>query len=151
MSTDTLKPVIAPRGTRAVLHAFGEEVHLHLTGADTGGRYNMWTEITPPGGGPPPHVHANEDEWFHVLEGRVAFLTDGQWTEVPPGGAAFLPRNVPHTFKNVGDTPLRMLIQTAPAGFDRFFTRCAEEFARPGGPDMARIMAISAEHGIRFL
>ena len=47
----------------------------------------MWTEITPPDGGPPPHHHVNEDEAFHVLEGRVAFLSDGEWHEVGPDGA----------------------------------------------------------------
>jgi mannose-6-phosphate isomerase-like protein (cupin superfamily) len=41
----------------------------------------MWIEITPPGGGPPPHYHLNEDETFHVLEGRIAFLLNGEWNE----------------------------------------------------------------------
>jgi hypothetical protein len=62
-----------------------------------------------------------------------------------------MPRNVIHTFKNIGDTPSRMLIQTHPAGFETFFARCAQEFAKPGGPDMQRIAAISAEHGIHHL
>jgi len=150
-ASNPLPAVLALPASRPVLRAFGEVVELHLTGEDTGGRYSMWTETTPPGGGPPPHVHANEDEWFHVLEGRVAFFTDGRWTEVPPGTSAFMPRHVPHTFKNVGDRPLRMLIQTAPSGFEVFFARCAEEFAKPNGPDMARVLEISAEHGIRFL
>ena len=111
----------------------------------------MWTEITPPGGGPPPHHHVNEDEAFHVLEGRVAFLSDGEWHEVGPGGAAYMPRGVVHTFKNVGDQPSRMLISTTPSGFEKFFARCAEEFAKPGGPDMPRIIQIGVEHGIYFL
>jgi hypothetical protein len=67
-----------------VLHAFGEEVIVHLDGERTGGKLTMWTELTPPGGGPPPHYHVNEDETFHVIEGRVAFLMDGKWHEVGP-------------------------------------------------------------------
>jgi hypothetical protein len=62
-----------------------------------------------------------------------------------------MPRGVVHTFKNVGDEPSRMLIMTTPSGFENFFARCAEEFARPGGPDMSRILAIGAEHGIHFV
>jgi len=27
----------------------------------------LWTEITPPGGGPPPHYRLNEDELFFGL------------------------------------------------------------------------------------
>lgn len=134
-----------------MLRAFGEEIHLALTGGQTGGRYAMWTEITPRGGGPPLHVHHREDEWFHVLEGRVDFLVEGQWNTVAAGGSAFMPKGVPHAFRNAGEGALKMLIQTSPAGFEVFFARCAAEFAREGGPDMARIFAISSEHGIEFL
>jgi hypothetical protein len=55
-----------------------------------------------------------------------------------------MPRNVIHTFKNTGEQPLRMLSSTAPAGLERFCARCADEFGRPGGPNMQRIVAIRA-------
>jgi hypothetical protein len=53
--------------TMRLLRAFGEEVRIHLNSEHTAGDLTMWTEITPPGGGPPPHYHLNEDETFHVL------------------------------------------------------------------------------------
>ena len=134
-----------------VIHAFGDEVIIHLSGAETGGRYTMFTDITPPGGGPPPHYHLNEDEWFLVLEGRAEFFKDNAWVEVPTGTAVFMPRGVVHSFRNAGTTPLKQLIQTAPSGFEVFFARCSEEFKRPGGPDMKRIVEISAEHGIHYV
>jgi quercetin dioxygenase-like cupin family protein len=134
-----------------VLHAFGEEITILLDGERTGGKLTMWTEITPPGGGPPPHYHLNEDETFHILEGRVAFLMNGKWHEVGPGGAAYMSRGVVHTFKNVGDQPSRMLITANPSGFEKFFAHCAEEFAKPAGPDMSEITKIGKEHGIHFL
>lgn len=143
--------ILVQPGQGRVVRAFGEEVEFHLTGEQTNGRLALWTEVTPPGGGPPPHYHLNEDETFLVLEGRVAFLEDGQWRECGPGSVAYMPRGVVHTFKNVGPAPSRMAISTSPAGFETFFTRCAGEFARPGGPDMQRIIAISAEHGIHFV
>lgn len=145
-----LPPVLVPAGHGRAVHAFGEEAVFHLTGEQTGGMFTQWVETTPPGAGPPPHWHTNEDEWFYVLEGRVAFLKDGTWHEAGPGAAAFMPKNAVHAFKNVGEQPLRMLITTAPSGFETFFTRCAAEFAKPGEPDMPRIMEISAEHGIHF-
>ena len=77
--------------------------------------------------------------------------TSSASTELGPGGSAFLPRGSVHTFKNVGPEPARMLITTLPSGFETFFARCAEVFRHPGGPDMGRIMAIAAEHGIEFL
>jgi quercetin dioxygenase-like cupin family protein len=114
-------------------------------------KLTMWTEITPPGGGPPPHYHLNEDETFHVIERRVAFLLNEAWNEVGPGGTAFMPRGVVHTFKNIGDQPSRMLITTAPSGIEKFFARCAAEFAKPDKPDMCRLAEIGVEHGIHFV
>jgi quercetin dioxygenase-like cupin family protein len=133
------------------LHAFGEEMTILLDGERTAGTLAMWTAITAPGGGPPQHYHLNEDETIYVIEGRVAFFLNGGWNEVGPGGTAFLPRGVVHTFKNVGDKPSRHLTMTMPSGFEKFFARCAEEFAKTGDPDMSRILEIGAEHGIHFL
>ena len=76
---------------------------------------------------------------------------NGKWDEVGPGGSAFVPRGQVHTFKNAGPETSRMLISTAPGGFDVFFSRCAEEFAKPAGPDMGFVKEIAAEHGIHFL
>ena len=143
--------IIIPPGEGRVLRAFGEEVIILLDGEQTGGRQTMWLETTPPEGGPPLHFHINDDETFHVLEGQVAFFQSSKWYEVGPGGSAFVPRGQMHTFKNVGEGNSRMLLSTSPAGFDVFFSRCAEEWARPGGPDMSRVFQIAAEHGIHFV
>ncbi len=136
-----------------VLRAFGAESQVLLSGEQTGGRYAMLLETTPPGMGPPPHKHDGEDEWFYPLEGEVEFLVAGEWKRVPVGSAVFLPRGCVHTFRNAGDTPLRQLIHVSPAGFEVFFARCAEVFAAAGDgpPEMERIGAIAAEHGIEFV
>ena len=152
MNPETNKKVqVLPPGEARTLRAFGEEVTIHLDGTQTANAKTLWTEVTPPGGGPPPHYHANEDETFFVQEGRVSFFAAGQWREVPPGTAVYAPRGSVHTFKNVGDKVARMLVSTSPSGFEKFFSRCADEFAKPGGPDMQRIVNISAEHGIHFV
>jgi quercetin dioxygenase-like cupin family protein len=147
---ETMTAVVR-KGPVRVLRAFGDELTVLLSGEDTGGKYCMAIGVTPPGGGPPRHVHMREDEWFHVLEGRVEFWKDGRWTEVGPGGTVFMPRGTPHTFRNVGEGDSRMLVQAAPAGFEVFFGRCAEEFAKGGEPDMERLVAIAEEHGMQFL
>ena len=133
-----------------VLRALGDEITLLLTGEQTGGQLALGLLVSPPGGGPPPHHHLKEDEWFVVQEGRVSFFAGGQWTEVPVGTTVFIPRTVVHTFKNVGDKPCRMLVGASPAGFEHFFARCADECAKPGGPDFNRIVEIAGEHGIYF-
>jgi quercetin dioxygenase-like cupin family protein len=142
--------VVVPPSEATVVEAFGDRVTFHLTGRETGGRVTCFLVETPPGGGPPPHWHDNEDEWFVVLEGQAEFFKDGVWAAVPVGSAVFAPRGSVHAFRNAGQMMLKQLLNTSPSGFETFFTRIAEEFRREGGPDMARVVEISAEHGIHY-
>jgi quercetin dioxygenase-like cupin family protein len=144
-------PVIRPTGQGRVLRAFGEEVTILLDAAHTGGQFTLLTTVTPPGGGPPPHFHENEDELLYVLEGRVTFLADGNWTETAPGATVFAPRKSVHTFKNIGNQPSKLLVHITPSGFENFFVAAAAEFARSGGPDMNRAVQIAAQHGVKFV
>ena len=144
-------PAIVRQHKGRKLNALGEEITILLDGERTSGRLTMWTEVTPPGGGPPPHYHSMDEETFHVIDGRIAFLVDEQWQEVGPGGSMFMPRGSVHRFKNVGDQPSHMLITTTPSGFENLFARCAEEFSKPGGPGMARIIEIGIAHGVHFI
>src|SRR5436190_24318897 len=38
-----------------VIRAFGCELIIHLSAAETGGKYTMFTSVQAPGVGPPPH------------------------------------------------------------------------------------------------
>ena len=129
-----------PRGASSVM----------LGSEQTGGRLTVIYNTDAPGDGPPPHVHAHEDEMFLVVDGQYSYCVDGRWTEVGPGGVVYLPRGTVHCYRNVGTTPSHQWIITTPAGFERFFARFADELARAGGPDMSRIVSISLEHGITY-
>lgn len=146
-----LLPSVTLPGAGKVLNALGDEVTVLLSGGQTNGAFTMVQVVTPPGGGPPPHYHTKEDEWFYILEGRAEFFVEGVWNEVPAGTTAYLPRGSKHTYRNIGDTPLKMIVHAAPSGFEVFFERITEAFHEPGGPNMPRIVEISAEHGIFFL
>lgn len=141
--------VVTPADMK-VLEAFGDRVTFHLTGKDTGGNITAFLVETAPGGGPPPHRHEREDEWFHVLEGEAEFFSDGRWTKVSAGSSVFAPRGSVHAFRNAGDTVLRQWIHTSPSGFEDFFAVIAAEWHAEGGPDMGRIVAISADFGITY-
>jgi mannose-6-phosphate isomerase-like protein (cupin superfamily) len=145
------EPVIVPASAGRQLNAFGENVTVKLGGDETRRSLTLWVEVTPPGVGPPPHYHEAEDELFLVQQGRVQFLVKGQWVEPGEGSAVYVPRGNVHAFRNAGDAPSRMWVMTTPSGFETFFARCAAEFARGGPPDMGKIVAISAEHGIHFV
>jgi mannose-6-phosphate isomerase-like protein (cupin superfamily) len=129
------------------LHAFGHAVVILLDGKQTDGKFTAFLNISPPGGGPGPHYHEREDEWFYIVEGRVSFLINGTWTDMFPGDCVYSPRGSVHAFKNNTDQPIRVFMNIAPSGFERFFVEVAEEWAKPE-PDMSRITTISDKYGI---
>jgi mannose-6-phosphate isomerase-like protein (cupin superfamily) len=100
---------------RDVYNVLGSTVTVHIDSAVSRGRAFVFEERTPPNAGPPYHVHAREDEVFHVLEGRYRFWRGRESFEGGPGTVVYLPRRVPHTFRNIGDTPGRMFVVVAPA------------------------------------
>ena len=132
------------------LHAFGHSVVILLDGKQTGEKFTAFLNISPPGHGPGPHYHEREDEWFYIVEGRVSFLINGTWTDMFPGDCVYSPRGSVHAFKNNTDQPIRVFINIAPAGFERFFAEVAEEWAQLE-PDMSRITNISEKYGLHSL
>jgi len=66
-------------------------------------------------------VHHGEAEAFYILEGTIE-LTCG--TEVVVGHAGdflYAPKDVPHKYLVVGDTPARVLLLFSRPGFEMFF------------------------------
>mgnify|MGYP001599969173 CR=1 FL=1 len=73
-------------------------------------------------GGPPIHLHFEQDEWFYVIEGEVLFQVGNRRVQLKAGESVLGPRRIPHAFTAVGATPARMLIVFTPAGkMERFF------------------------------
>ena len=145
-----LSAIIRQPGESRVINAFEHPTHVLLSAEDTGGAFSMFLVEVPPQKGPPPHAHTNEEEWFYALDEQLEFFLDGTWTRVKAGTAVFMPRGSFHTFRNWGDTMQRLIVQTAPGGFERFFEESAAYFDRPEGPDMPGIIAMSARYGITY-
>jgi quercetin dioxygenase-like cupin family protein len=132
------------------LNVVGEVVRIHLSGADTGGAFALVENVSRPGGGPPPHIHSNEDEGFYVVEGDVEFLLGDRWVRAAAGTSLLGPRGVPHTFRNVGATPSRVLATIAPAGFERFFEEI-DRLSAAGPPTPETLIALGQRYGLSFL
>jgi mannose-6-phosphate isomerase-like protein (cupin superfamily) len=118
-----------------------------LDGKQTGEKFTTLLNLTPPGGGPGPHYHEREDEWFYIIEGRVSFFLNGTWTDLFPGDCVYSPRGSVHGFKNNTDQPVRVYINFTPAGIEEFFAEAAEEWAQPE-PNMNRLTNIAEKYGL---
>ena len=140
--------VLAPGEGKAVM-VLGDAISFKMTGEETGGAYCILEVVSPPEGGPPRHVHSREDEAFYILEGSFEFQVDGRKIAAGAGSFVFGPRDVPHTFKNVGSAPGKMLLVVQPAGIEKFFEQIS--LLPPGPPDFAKIAALAGEYGIAFV
>ena len=132
----------------------GDEYRIKLASERGDGRFSIVHFPVPPGGGPKPHVHNEDEEIFHILEGDCAFYADGATVRAGAGQTVVLPRGIPHCFRNTSDRPASFLTITTPGGFDRFIRACARP-ANPGGtpppPDadeIARIMNAASDFGV---
>lgn len=146
-----LEPIIVQPGAGKNLFAYGNVLSVMLAGEQTGEALSVMLEQTPPGGGPPLHAHAKEDEIFLVVEGQLSYYVGGRWIEVSSGGVVYLPRGTAHCYRNTGATPGLHWIITTPSGFEQFFARSAEEFEKTGQPEQSLIAAIHQEYGIELL
>lgn len=116
---------------------------------DTSGAYLLSEQIVPPGMGVPPHVHTREDEIFFVLDGEVEFLAGERVIIGRAGDIVHAPRDVPHSYRAVGDNPAHMRFVAIPGGLEGMFRELATW--PPGPPDMVQLGELCGRYGIRFL
>jgi mannose-6-phosphate isomerase-like protein (cupin superfamily) len=103
----------------------------------------------PVGFASPYHTHHREDESFYVLEGEMLFVRRGEWVKAGPGTFAYGPREVPHGFKVIGESPARMLFMCTPAGFEGFVLEQATPITElPAAPDMGKLMVLAEKYGL---
>jgi len=81
-------------------------------------------------GGVPRHVHHNEDEWFYVLEGDYIAEIGDKRVQLKSGDSILGPREVPHAWAFVGETPGKLLIAFAPANKMEEYFRVIEKVRR---------------------
>src|SRR5215203_4103273 len=91
------------------------------TAKDSLGRIFAFEATEPPGGGPPLHTHANEDEYFLVIDGEITFYIDGRVTVARAGESAFVPRGTAHCFKNRSSRVAREMVLFTPGNIEGFF------------------------------
>ena len=129
-----------------------------VTGEESGGSYFAMEALVPSGGGPPPHIHRNEDETFYLLEGQMTFLLGDDSVVAGPGDFVNVPRGTVHSFRNDGSELARMVLTFTPAGIEKFFEETLEPAldrtqAPPANSEevAARYVAAAPRYGIEFL
>jgi mannose-6-phosphate isomerase-like protein (cupin superfamily) len=141
-------PTILPPGGGTIHNVLGAPYRFLITSADTAGAFSLIEIVTLPQSGVPLHVHTREDETFFILEGQLEVQCGDSAVTVDKGFTAFLPRNIPHAYRNTTNTPTKYLVFITPGGFEK----CLEEFARlpVGPPAPEKLVEIGQKYGLRF-
>ena len=135
----------------------GDTMTLKATTESTGGGLTLLENLTAPGGGPPPHVHGREDEFFFVLDGTFEIRIGDAVHALGPGSFAYVPRGTLHNFRNTAEVPSRILVGFAPAGMEGFFRESGRPATDDGpappvdGEEIARTMAAAPRYGVEVV
>ena len=148
--TVSSEPIVVLPDSGKEWNIFGVKITGKILSETTDGAYSVIVTDTPPMGGPPPHVHSNEDELFYVLQGHYNFFCGDEIIDAPQGSLIQLPKGVPHHFKNI-DTITGVTINTiTPGGFEGFFDTIAQ-ISKKGKPSRQQIDSIAGIYGMKFV
>lgn len=122
---------------------------LKVGSADTDGGMAVFEQLgQSPNGGPPLHIHPQQDELFHVLEREYRFQVGNERFLCASGDTIFLPRGVPHAFIQLTERA-RTLVVYQPAGdMENFFRETADWASTPAKDEVARVFAA---HGMQVV
>ncbi|NND23466.1 MAG: cupin domain-containing protein [Acidimicrobiia bacterium] len=147
-----------PNNVRA-LKGGGVIITFLATSKDTNGLYTMFEAKGIAGMEPPPHIHANEDETYYILDGEFYFKVGEEEFNAKPGDFVFLPRNVKHEFKVLSET-FHCQVGLFPAGIDEMFLAMSDPHdsleippidTTPSSPEiMEQMMKLNQKFGISY-
>jgi quercetin dioxygenase-like cupin family protein len=101
-----------------------------------------------PNGGPPLHLHPNQDEWFYVIDGEYLFQVGEDKYQMKPGDTIFLPRNVQHAFIQLTEKG-KMIVSYLPAGKMEAFFAVTDKWTSP--PTKEEIAKVFADHNMQVV
>lgn len=119
--TETRVPIVHLPGNGKQVGVVGSESTFKVLSEQTGGAYAVLEQLVPPGHGPPLHVHRHETEIFYILEGTFEMRLADETITAPAGTIVVGPRDIPHTFKNVGTSTGKLLLTVIPGRFANYF------------------------------
>jgi quercetin dioxygenase-like cupin family protein len=94
----------------------GEKITFIQTARDTGGeKLEIELELSPDGHVPGAHVHPEQTETFHVLEGTMKFRMGLRRIVAKAGDTVVVPAGKVHRFSNGGDETARCRVEVTPA------------------------------------
>jgi mannose-6-phosphate isomerase-like protein (cupin superfamily) len=121
-----------------------------VSAKDTAGALSVFEALTHKPDRPVKHLHHEQDEWFHVLEGEYVMHVGDETFRLGPGDSVLAPRKVPHVWGCVSEKPGRLLVVFQPAGtMEAFFRELPRYVARNAPPE--EFQKLNRSHGMEVV
>lgn len=134
---------------RATESRFGEKTvisgknpnDIKVSQKDTNGDLTIFEYTGNEKGGPPLHVHPQQDEIFFIVEGEYLFQVGEDKHNLKAGDTIFLPRTIPHAFAQLTEYG-KMFFLFQPSGkMEDFFRKIGSLTSQPTPAQGAKIFA----------
>ena len=144
-----------------VIRASDDRFHEHLkvndvdaydckvSGNDTAGAMSLFELTVASKGGPPLHIHPDQDEIFYIVEGEFWVQVGTEKWLLKAGDTAFAPRGVPHTFAHGSGASGKLATMFQPAGSMEDFFRAIAKWTAPPTPEAAQKLSLA--HGMEVV
>ena len=109
MPSEIQNPIVRRDKEGPTVEILGGRLTFKVLSDETGGAYAIIEQTVPPGHGPPLHVHRKETEIFYVAAGTFEVQCGEDIHRLNAGSLFVGPRDIPHRFENVGETPGRLI------------------------------------------
>jgi mannose-6-phosphate isomerase-like protein (cupin superfamily) len=107
---------------------------------DTDGGLFIMENLNQTKGGPPRHLHHDQEEWFYAMAGEYLLEIGNERFDLGPGDSILAPRMVPHAWAFKGNDHGRLLIAFQPAGLmESFFEKLAKIKGEPAKAELKRL------------
>ena len=142
---------VFPRGEGLRLQSGpGRDLIFKVTGEDTGGAFDYFIVEVAPHGGPPLHVHHNQEETIQVVKGHFKIRIGEAIVYCKEGGFAYLPSKIPHAFLNLTDEQGEIIVVYTPGGGHKFYEELGP-LTRNGFPDQKVVAQLFAKYNMTLL
>jgi uncharacterized protein (TIGR03067 family) len=124
-----------------------EEIKFKVTGDESDGQCDYFDLSVGYLKGFPLHIHLQQHETFHIIEGELIMQLGDELVSVKKGEFVFIPKGLLHTYVNVRKEPARVVGNLSPGGFHKFLEEMIPLMRESGGrPDPKKYQEICDRH-----
>ena len=147
MLSEIQTPIVRGDREGKTIEILGGRLTYKVLSDETEGAYAIIDQEVPPGHGPPLHVHRRETEIFYVAAGTFDVQCGNEVHRLDAGSLFVGPRDIPHRFENVGESPGRLVLTVIPGNFANYFLEVADVPA----DDETQMMDILAKYEVELI